>query len=102
MNFEKLQNSLEGKGYKVSSFATKEEAARYLAESINGQTVGFGGSMTLEEMGLYEKLSEKMKVYWHWRIPEGKTGADMLQAAKDADVYFSSDCSLILDAFSTS
>lgn len=90
MNFEKLQNSLEGKGYKVSSFATKEEAARYLAESINGQTVGFGGSMTLEEMGLYEKLAEGNEVYWHWRIPEGKSGADVLKVAKTADVYFSS------------
>lgn len=90
MNFEKLQTSLTGKGYKVSSFATKEEAARYLAESINGQTVGFGGSMTLEEMGLYEKLAEGNEVYWHWRIPEGKSGADVLKVAKTADVYFSS------------
>lgn len=90
MSFEKLQDSLVKKGYKVSCFGTKEEAAQYICESIDGQTVGFGGSMTLEEMGLYEKLAEKTEVYWHWRIPEGKTGADVLKIAKNADVYLSS------------
>ena len=90
MSFEKLQESLVKKGYKVSCFSNKEEAAQYICESINGQTVGFGGSMTLEEMGLYEKLAEKTDVYWHWRIPEGKTGADVLKIAKNADVYLSS------------
>lgn len=90
MSFEKLQESLTKKGYKVSCFSAKEAAAQYICDSIDGQTVGFGGSMTLEEMGLYEKLAEKTEVYWHWRIPEGKTGADVLKIAKNADVYLSS------------
>jgi len=90
MSLDKLQENLRKKGYIVHCFPTKEEAVQYLFETVQGECAGFGGSMTLEEMGLYEKLSEKMKVYWHWRIPEGKTGADMLQAAKTADVYFSS------------
>lgn len=90
MSFEKLQSSLESKGYKVSCFANKEEAAEYICESVNGKTVGFGGSMTLQEMGLYEKLTENNEVYWHWRIPEGKTGADVLKVAKTAEIYLSS------------
>jgi len=34
MGFEKLQNNLESKGYKVSHFSTKEDAAKYLCESM--------------------------------------------------------------------
>lgn len=35
-------------------------------------------------------MSENNEVLWHWRIPEGQTGADVLKAARSADVYLSS------------
>ncbi len=90
MGMVALKTNLEQRGFQVSCFETKEEAAQYLCGSLKGQKIGFGGSMTLDQMGLYEKLSESNEVIWHWRVPEGKTGADMLKAAKEADVYFSS------------
>lgn len=90
MGIEVLKTNLEKNGFQVSCFETKEEAVEYIAGSLSGQKIGFGGSVTLEQMGLYEKLSENNEVIWHWRIPEGKTGADMLKAAREADVYFSS------------
>lgn len=90
MSFEKVQESLEKKGFKVSCFSTKEEAAEYICSDIEGKKIGFGGSVTLDKMGLYEKLSEKNEVIWHWRVPEGKTGADVLKEAREADIYFSS------------
>ena len=37
-------------GYKVRTFPDKESAAAYLNQKIDGKTVGFGGSMTLEAM----------------------------------------------------
>ena len=49
-----------------------------------------GGSVTLDQLGLYEKLVEKNEVMWHWRIPEGQTNKDVLMAAKSADIYLSS------------
>lgn len=85
-----LKTNLEKKGFQVSCFETKEEAAQYITDALKGQKIGFGGSVTLQEMGLYEKLSENNEVIWHWRIPEGKSGADILKAAREADVYFSS------------
>ncbi|MBQ5671705.1 MAG: lactate utilization protein, partial [Oscillospiraceae bacterium] len=43
------------------------EAAKVLKDSIKGKTIGFGGSCTLRDMGLYELLSEENQVFWHWK-----------------------------------
>lgn len=90
MNFNILKNSLLEKGYAVSVFSTAADAAAYLDSQITGKSVGFGGSMTLLEMGVFERLSAHNNVYWHWRIPEGKSSAEVCAAASHAQVYISS------------
>jgi len=65
MNREKLQSVFERKGFSVKFFDTKEEAKNYFVEKFNCRSIGFGGSATLREMGLYEALSEKNAVVWH-------------------------------------
>lgn len=90
MDFTVLKSNLEKLGYQVSEFATKEEAAGYLDNEIDGKTIGFGGSMTLKEMGLYEKLESHNRVLWHWNVPEGKSAAEILREAQTADIYVSS------------
>ncbi len=90
MDILKLQENLESRGFKVSYFDKKEDGAQYICNQIAGQKVGLGGSVTLDQMGMYEKLSENNEVLWHWRTPEGQTGADVLKAARSADVYLSS------------
>ncbi len=83
MNKEALKDNFERRGFAVSFFENKEEAARYLVENIKGQTVGFGGSVTLEQMGLYELLSRENTVYWHH-----KSGApDIRKLASCSKVY---------------
>ena len=56
MDYGKLKKSFEDHRFLTSYFETKEEAASYLKEKIRGERVGFGGSMTCQEMGLYELL----------------------------------------------
>lgn len=90
MKFENLKKNLEERGYKVSCFETAKEAAAYMDGQIDGKTVGFGGSITLDEMGLYEKLSSHNETYWHWKIPEGKTAVEIRREASLSDVYISS------------
>lgn len=90
MDFEVVKNALQEKGYAVCCFESAASAANYISESINGKTVGMGGSMTLEEMGLYEKLSTHNQVFWHHRIPEGKTSGEVRVAANAAQIYISS------------
>ena len=42
--------------------------------------------MTAQEMGLYEALSEKNEVIWHWK----KVGRETLVEARSAEVYITS------------
>ena len=51
--FDTVKQNLETRGFSVRTFATAAEAAAYLNEAIDGKTVGFGGSVTLKDMGLY-------------------------------------------------
>lgn len=90
MDLQKTKTSLEAKGYRVSCFDSAQSAALYLNSQIDGVSVGFGGSVTVQEMGLYESLGEHNTVLWHWRVPEGKTPDEMRGEAGSADVYISS------------
>lgn len=89
-NFDKVKNNLLALGYKVQIFDTASEAADYLNAQIDHETVGFAGSMTLEKMGLYDSLKTHNEVFWHHRIPEGKTAHELRMAANSAKVYLSS------------
>ena len=62
-DFTNLKNNLESKGYTVSVFATKEAATEYLDSQIDEKIVGFGGSVTLQEMNLFRVLSTHNTVY---------------------------------------
>lgn len=63
--FDTVRKNLETNGFIVTCFATKEEAADYLTEKLAGKTIGHGGSMTLVEMGLPERLAECATLYRH-------------------------------------
>ena len=86
MNLEKTMESLRRRGFGVSHFETGAQAADYVAGQLHGCSVGMGGSMTLQALGLYERLEGDNTVYWHWKVP----GAETLRAAALADVYLSS------------
>ena len=83
MDFSGIKANLEKKGYQVSCFATKEEAAAYLNGAIDGVTVASGGSMTVKELGLADMLRTHNDFKWHW---EG----DDRMAVLSTDVYLSS------------
>jgi len=89
-NFDTLKKNLISLGYIVTCFENATEAVQYLDKKIHNQTVGFAGSMTLEKMGLYEQLSKHNKVYWHHRIPEGKTSKEVRVEANAASIYITS------------
>ena len=88
--FEVIKSNLENRGFKVSCFEDSIKAKEYIKESITGKSVGFGGSVTVEEMGLYEELQQNNEVFWHHRIPQGKTVKEMRDLANQAEVYISS------------
>lgn len=89
-NFINLKQNLESKGYQVSVFENKEEAANYINGQIYQKSVGLGGSVTIHEMNLFEMLSSHNEVYWHDKKPEDMTVMETRTAASRAEIYISS------------
>jgi L-lactate utilization protein LutB len=88
--FTKVAENLKKLGYQVSVFDTKEQAADYLCGQIKDTTVGFGGSITLRDMGLYDRLQETNKVAWHMYPAEGQNKDELRMLARNTDVYLTS------------
>ena len=82
-DFSKVKVNLERRGFAVSCFATAEEAMDYLDRKLDGKTIGIGGSMTIRDMGLDQRLGTHNQIIWHW-----KDGS--LQDAAAAQVYLTS------------
>lgn len=89
MNIEKTIENLQKNGYIVSVFETAGEAAVYLDQKIDGKTVGFGGSVTVQDMGLYDMLALHNTCHWHWP-KSGSAVPDVKKAAAEADIYITS------------
>ncbi len=60
-----VKKRLEGRGFQVSLFASAAEAAEYLCAQVLDTSVGIGGSVTVKEMGLFDRLCERNEVWWH-------------------------------------
>jgi len=79
-DFKQVAENLKTRGFEVRVFATGAEAAEYLDGAIDGKTIGFGGAVTTQELGLYEKLAEHNEVHWHWiNGPEERSKAAVSQ-----------------------
>ncbi len=90
MDIDNVLENFRKHAFSAVYFDTKEEAAAYLNGEIDGKTVGFGGSVTLKEMGLLDSLSEHNTVINHWKVPEGMTVDEVLDKAMRTDVYLTS------------
>ena len=87
MNFDAVKHNLEERGYTVRVFSTGKEAADYLDAAIDGKSVGFGGSATLDALGVYERLGKHNETVWHWKWEDP---AAARREAMTADVYLTS------------
>lgn len=82
-NYEKLTENLTRRGYTVRRFAAAQQAADYLDSVIDQTSVAFGGSVTLDQLDLYPRLSAHNRCLWHWK---GDDRMDGMQT----EVYLSS------------
>ncbi len=92
MDLERVKNNLEKRGYIAKVFASASEAAAYLNETLDGVSIGIGGSVTVQEMGVYPLLRSHNEVWWHNDSDLlAQFGADTLrERAANAKVYISS------------
>ena len=89
MNVKKTIENLEKNGYQVTCFDTAAEAASYLNQVIDGKSVGFGGSITLQDLGIFDMLATHNTCHWHWP-KAGCAVPEVIKAAATADVYLTS------------
>lgn len=89
--------SLKMNGFEGEYFETRDEAIEKLVDEISqDKSVAIGGSVTIQDLGLYEILKEKgNEVFWHWKPAE--SGKQELKMARRADVYLSSTNALTMD-----
>ena len=66
-DMEKTGKNLEGRGFRVHRFATGAEAADYLVQTLHGTSIGIGGSVTIDTLGVYDRLCGSNEVFWHWK-----------------------------------
>ncbi len=86
MDLQSVKECMEKRGFTVSIFENAQEAATYLAASIQNTTVGSGGSMTLEALNIYDTLCSNNTVYWRSKC----TNAEENNAAVMAPIYLTS------------
>lgn len=89
-DFSKVAANLKNNGFEVSQFDTAKQAADYIDSNTDKKTVGFGGSVTLNTLGLYELLSKHNDVYWHWRKHGELSNSEIIKNEQSADIYLSS------------
>lgn len=88
---EKTAHSLNRFDFKAKVFPRHEEAVEAIMELIGKRSVGIGGSLTVEKLGLYERLKENgNEVYWTWRDTPPDKKVEVMRKGGTADLYLTS------------
>ena len=66
-DLEKTGKNLEDRGFRVHRFASGAEAAEFLVQTLHGTSIGIGGSVTIDTLGVYDRLCGSNEVFWHWK-----------------------------------
>ena len=90
MDYSAIKSNLERNGFAVSVFNDVQEANEYLNGAIDGKSVGFGGSVTLDETGILKLLETHNDVLYIFDNPDGKTPTEVMKESLTADVFLTS------------
>ena len=96
MRLNDLKENLIKKGYVANVFSSCEEARKYLLNSINNTTVGIGGSVTVEQLNIYDDLKKNNAVYWHM-IEDIENQTEIRNLAINTRVYLTSANAISMD-----
>ena len=94
----KTLRAMASRGFLTHAFETASTMRDFVLESIPATaSIGFGGSVTTEQLGLYEALRERgNQVHFHWKEPRENRAA-VFAAARNADVYIMSSNAVSAD-----
>lgn len=94
---QKTADALRRNRYQVSVFETAEEARTYLAGLFHGETIGFGDSKTLMQLGLHELLAQENTVYDPGPCTDNDEFLTMAKKCLTTDYFFTSVNGLSMD-----
>lgn len=94
---KKVIKELNRRGFWACAVSTKEEAQKMLLQAVEAaQTIGIGGSVSIQQLDIVNTLQGKGKqVYWHWLTAENRT--ETQKKALFAEVYLASANAVTLD-----
>ena len=84
LQLDAAMQAFEQNGFTWTFCATAAQAADYIAGQCAGKTVGFGGSMTIDHLGVYEMLQGKADLHWHWKGDSEITSGDVFLTSANA------------------
>ncbi|MGI6152603.1 MAG: lactate utilization protein [Christensenellaceae bacterium] len=91
-----VSQELKRRGFTVEIFPDANTVKEHLLKQVGDSSVGFGGSMSVKNMQLYETLEQKgNEVYWHWYTPGAVR--ETAEKARLADYYITSINALTKD-----
>lgn len=86
MEIQAILDNFRRHGFTALYFETEEEAGEYVLRETAGKTTGIGGSMTIRQLNIYDRMAEAGEVYWHWENKDPK----VRELAAGAQVYLCS------------
>lgn len=95
---DRAAQALRRRGFSAAVFASAAEAADYILQDVpEGADVAVGGSMTVKQMALHERLrAQGHTVLWHWEVPPQERPA-LLHREMNCPVYLCSANALAED-----
>lgn len=84
LQLDEACRAFEARGFTCTFCATAAQAADYLTTRCAGKSVAFGGSVTLDALGVYDALRDKADVHWHWKGDAGITSGDVYLTSANA------------------
>ena len=90
-DLQAMAQILRRRRFQCTVFETAQQAKEAALELIPREArVGFGGSVTVQNMKLYEDMAARgQQVYWHWQVEKEQMDTARKQAM-DADWYLCS------------
>ena len=90
-DLQAMADTLRRRHFQCTVFETAQQAKEAVLALIPPEkSVGFGGSVTVQDLKLYEDMAARgQQVYWHWQV-EKEAMDDARQKAMNADWYLCS------------
>lgn len=96
-DYDRLLTSLRGRGFLPQLLPNAAQAREAALSILGARSVGFGGSATIQSLGLYEALKARgNEVFWHWyEAPEARIAVE--RRALQAEAFLTSSNAVLTD-----